>query len=356
MAKRVSRKPIIVAVLCASVIAGGIFVWSLYQAPADGDGVLFTIRGELSELWTLIKGPTLPEGFASGNGRIEAEEIDIATKFHGRVAEVLVDEGYTAEAGQVVARMDSESFQAEIREAKARVVQAEKQRNSTAALVRQRESECALAEKDLRRSRAIYGDDPGAIAIEQLDRDLAASLTTQAACVAAEAQVAEAEAAIGAAVAETERLQADLKDYVLKAPRHGRVLYRAAEPGEVLAPGGKVLTIIDLTDVYMTFFLPEKKAGKVAMGADARILLDAVPDLVIPAKVSFVAAKAQFTPKYVETRSEREKLMFRVKAQIDPALLKQHEPQVKTGVPGVAYVRLDPNVEWPEYLKVRVPE
>ena len=186
--------------------------------------------------------------------------------------------------------------------------------------------------------------------------DLAASLTTQAACVAAEAQVAEAEAAIGAAVAETERLQADLKDYVLKAPRHGRVLYRVAEPGEVLAPGGKVLTIIDLTDVYMTFFLPEKKAGKVAMGADARILLDAVPDLVIPAKVSFVAAKAQFTPKYVETRSEREKLMFRVKAQIDPALLKQHEPQVKTGVPGVAYVRLDPNVEWPEYLKVRVPE
>jgi len=351
-----SAKWITITVLLAIVVGGGVFAWKLYQQPAGTEGVLPGIREGLSEVWKLFQGPGLPEGFASGNGRIEAEEIDIATKFHARIAEVLVDEGDTVEAGQVVARMDAKSLEAELREAKARAVQAEKEQAHAAAIVLQRESECALAEKDLKRSRAIYGEDPGAIAVERLDSDTAAALTAQAACAAAEAEVAEAGAAIQAVVAETERLQADLDDYVLKAPRHGRVLYRVAEPGEVLAPGGNVLTIIDLTDVYMTFFLPEKKAGRVAIGADVRILIDAAPDLVIPARVSFVAAKAQFTPKHVETRTEREKLMFRIKAQIDPALLKKHEPQVKTGVPGVAYVRLDSNAEWPEHLEVRLPE
>jgi len=85
-------------------------------------------------------------------------------------------------------------------------------------------------------------------------------------------------------------------------------------------------------------------------------VIDAIPQYVIPAKVSYVASVAQFTPKTVETASEREKLMFRVKARIDPALLQQHLAQVKTGVPGMAYLRLDPQVEWPERLQTKVPQ
>ena len=96
--------------------------------------------------------------------------------------------------------------------------------------------------------------------------------------------------------------------------------YRVAQPGEVLGAGGKVLNIVDLADVYMTFFLPEQAAGRVALGQDVRIILDAAPQYVIPAAVSFVASTAQFTPKTVETASERQKLMFRVKAQISPEL------------------------------------
>ena len=119
------------------------------------------------------------------------------------------------------------------------------------------------------------------------------------------------------------------------------MLYRLAEPGEVLAAGGKVLTVLELTDVYMTIFLPTALAGRIAVGSEARIVLDAVPQYVIPATVSFVAARAQFTPKDVETRTEREKLMFRVKVRIDPELLTKYRDQVKTGLPGVAYVRLN---------------
>ena len=88
------------------------------------------------------------------------------------------------------------------------------------------------------------------------------------------------------------------------------------------------------------------------VGSEARIVLDAVPDYVVPAKVSFVAAEAQFTPKSVETRSEREKLMFRVRIRIDPQLLRDYRNQVKTGLPGEAYVRLDESIEWPDFLQL----
>jgi HlyD family secretion protein len=134
------------------------------------------------------------------------------------------------------------------------------------------------------------------------------------------------------------------------------VQYRIAQPGEVLGNGGKVLNLVDLGDVYMTFFLPETAAGRVALGSDVHVVLDAAPQYVIPAKVSFVASTAQFTPKTVETASERQKLMFRVKAQIDRELLRQHMKMVKTGLPGVAWIKLDPKAKWPTELEVKVVE
>ena len=164
-------------------------------------------------------------------------------------------------------------------------------------------------------------------------------------------QVVDANAAVDAARAAIESITADINDSVLKSPRDGRVQYRVAQPGEVLAAGGRVLNMVDLSDVYMTFFLPTAQAGRVAIGSDVRIVLDAVPQYVIPAKATFVADVAQFTPKTVETEEERQKLVFRIKARISPELLKKYILQVKTGLPGVAYVKLDPNAQWPPALQ-----
>ncbi len=155
--------------------------------------------------------------------------------------------------------------------------------------------------------------------------------------------------------ATVQRIQANINDSELRSPVDGRVQYRVAEPGEVLPSGGRVLNMINLEDVYMTFFLPDKLAGKVAVGAQARIVLDAFPQFVIPATVTFVSNVAQFTPKTVETAEERQKLTFRIKAQIAPELLHQYLSQVKTGLPGMTYVRLDPNAEWPSNLQIRIP-
>jgi len=332
--------------------------------------------------WTMTRPNGPGEGFVSGNGRIEATEIDIATKYAGRVVDIFAREGDFVKAGQVLAQMQIDVLNAQRDEARAQQQQAinavasaeamvkvrESDLAAAQAVVVQRESELDNAKRRLARSQTLSRE--GAASIQQLDDDQAAVRNTEAALAAAKAQVTAAESAIAAAKAQVTaarstvaalaatiaRIEADIADSQLKAPRDGRVQYRIAEPGEVLGGGGKVLNMVDLSDVYMTFFLPETVAGKVALGSEARIVLDAAPTYVIPAKVSFVASVAQFTPKTVETALERQKLMFRVKARIDPQLLEKHLKQVKTGLPGVAWLKLDPQAEWPQSLTVKVPE
>ena len=236
------------------------------------------------------------------------------------------------------------------------------------AVVRQRQAELDAARKRHARSATLVKRN--ALPQQTLDDDLARLQSAEAALAAARAQVSSAEASIAAAQsqaieaqsateaarASVERLQVDIDDSLLKAPRAGRVQYRVSQPGEVLGAGGKLLNLVDLTDVYMTFFLPGRQAGRVALGSEVRLVIDAVPQYVIPARVSYVASVAQFTPKSVETANEREKLMFRVKARLDPELLSKHLQQVKTGVPGMAYLRLDPDAEWPAHLTIKVPQ
>jgi len=311
-------------------------------------GVIVLLAAGLSTFLWLRHSTDTTEGIASGNGRIEAVEVDITTKYSGRLAEILAKEGDMVESGQVLANMDVQGLKAQIRQAEAEVRQARQKRNLAAAVIEQRKGELALSEKDLDRSRRLY--ESKAVALQKLQHDETAEQTAKASLEAARAQVADTEAAIEAAVAKTEEIKTHLEDNVLKSPISGRVLYRLAEPGEVLPAGGKALTLLDLSDVYMTIFLPTEQAGKINIGSDARILLDALPGVVIPATVSFVAPRAQFTPKEVETQTEREKLMFRVKVKIAPELLKKHVEKVKTGLPGVAYVRMDPNAQWPERL------
>lgn len=303
--------------------------------------------------WLVVMADGLPEGISASNGRIEAEQVDVATKYAGRIDEIRVDEGDFVTAGQVLAWMDDAQAKAEIAAATADVRRAEEQKAQAEAGIAQREAELDLARREL--SRAERLSKSGHIPAEQLDQRRAQARTAEAGLRTATANRAAAEAAIEAAKANLVRLQDMLDDTVLKAPRSGRVQYRLAEPGEVLAAGGRVLTLLDLSDVYMTIFLPAGEAGRLAMGDEARLVLDPIPDYVVPAHVSFVASDAQFTPKSVETREERENLMFRVKLSIEPELLARVEARVKTGVRGTGYVRTLAGTEWPEDLAVKLP-
>jgi len=129
------------------------------------------------------------------------------------------------------------------------------------------------------------------------------------------------------------------------------VLYRLAESGEVLPAGGKAVTIVNLEDIYMEIFLPSKEAAALKVGAEGRITVDYDSKRAIAGYVSFVSPEAQFTPKQVETRTEREKLMFRVKIQIPQDVAMQYVDRIKTGVRGVGYVKIDDNAVWPARLQ-----
>ena len=352
------QKTLTLLAIAVILVAGGAYAWKQWQASH------------------------VDLGLASGNGRIEATEIDVATKLGGRVEEILVSEGSFVKSGEPLARMQILSLQAQQKEAlagkdravhavaaaKAQVALRESDHAAALAQVAQRESELDNAQRRLARSETLTKE--GASSAQELDDDRARVRGAQAALKATQAQAAAAKAAIAAAQAEVtgsdssvaaamatvQRIDVELQDSTLTAPRDGRVQFRLAQPGEVLGAGGKVLNLVDLSDVYMSFFLPETVAGRIALGSDVRIVLDAAPNMVIPAKVSFVSATAQFTPKTVETASERQKLMFRIKARIDPELLQKHLNQVKTGLPGQAYVLAEPGAQWPAHLQVKLQE
>ncbi|MGE4318728.1 MAG: HlyD family secretion protein [Deferribacterales bacterium] len=292
--------------------------------------------------------PKPPVMFASGNGRIESTEADITAKIPGRLTEVLAHEGDMVAQGQLMARIDVDELTAKLNQAKAQVMQTIENKKYAEAVVKQKLSELSLAQKNYERAKNLYVNKN--ISLVQLQQAETNVDSIRAAIDASKASVVSAEAAINAAVAQKEAVEANLKDTELVSPISGRVQYRLMEPGEVIPAGGKVLVVQDLTDVYMTIFLPTEYAGKIDIGAESRIVLDALPGVAIPAKVSFISSEAQFTPKEIETQNEREKLVFRVKVRIDEALLEKYKEKVKTGLPGVAYVRLDKNAEWPQEL------
>ncbi|WP_454817297.1 HlyD family secretion protein [Labrys neptuniae] len=308
----------------------------------------------LRSIWNRNGKAALPADIASSNGRIEAEHVLIAAKLAGRVAQVLAEEGRTVEAGSVVARMDVSDLQAQFAGTQAQVRRAEKTIAEAEAALAQRESELVLAHQELDRASTLATRGYGTT--QQLDLRRSQLNVAEAAKKAAIANLDEANAAADAARAEVARVSSLVDDAVLTVPRRGRVEYKLVQSGEVVAAGAPIVTLLDLSDVYMTIFLPSRAAGRLALGDEARIILDAAPDYVVPATVSFVATDAQFTPKAVETADEREKLMFRVKLKIAPALLKQYEAQVKTGVRGVAYVRTRQTAAWPDWLVAKLPQ
>jgi HlyD family secretion protein len=292
---------------------------------------------------------SLPPGIAWSNGRLEANEIDIDTKFAGRVAAIMADEGDVVHAGQVVARMDTRDLEASLRQAEAQIAQSE---HSIAAALAEREqaaSQTRLTTQELQRARSLVSK--GFETQEVVDQRQTQFEVARAAYIAAQARVDSATAARNANVHSAEVIRVNIADSTLVAPREGPIQYRLANIGEVLGPGGRVFTMLEMSYVYMDIFLPTTEAGRIALGADARVVLDAQPGLPFPAKVAFVASHNQFTPKMVETKSERDRLMFRVRLRIEPELAKAQPALLRAGLPGTAYVQLDRQEGWPSFLQ-----
>jgi HlyD family secretion protein len=338
----------------AGGFSGGSLFVSTAQAQSKQQNPLEKARTTVETLINRLRGRDMPEGVVKTNGRIEATEVDVSAKYPGRLATLTVNEGDEVTAGQVVATISSPETEAQLRAAQAQVLKAKQTLAEAVALIAQRKSDVDFTKTDLERGTMLleHGNIPKQVVDQRRNKFEAA----EAMYTAATAQRDQADAAITAAEADVQRLQSILVDLTLVSPRSGRVQYRLARAGEVVAAGQRVLTILDLQDVYMTIYLAADDAGKLTLGDEARVIADPIPQYVIPATISFVATDAQFTPKSVETAEERQKLMFRVKLQGDPKVLDQYHRFVKTGVRGLGFVRTDPKIPWPDELAVKLPQ
>jgi HlyD family secretion protein len=321
--------------------------FSIVQAQSD-------LQSKLHTLIDKLRGTDMPAGIVKTNGRIEATQVDIAAKYPGRLESVMVEEGDEVGAGQIIAVISSHEYEAQLRGAQAGVLKAKQALAEAEAMIAERQSDQVAAKNDLQRGQDLV--EKGWMTKQVFDQRVNKAQSTDALLHAAEAARDQAQFAIKTSAAEVDRIEAILVDLKLVAPRSGRVQYKISQAGEVVNAGTRIVTLLDLHDVYMTIYLTAAQAGQLAIGDEARIIIDPLPQYVVPASVSFVATDAQFTPKSVETAEEREKLMFRVKLQVDPKVLEQYHTQVKTGVRGIGFARTDSSVHWPQDLAVKLPK
>jgi HlyD family secretion protein len=239
-----------------------------------------------------LRGLTMPAGIVRAEGRIEATQVDVSSKYAGEVVDVAVQEGDKVPAGQVIARLRSPELEAQLR----------------------------AAQSDLR-----------------------------------SAKEAQAQDAITTAEAKVEQIKSMISELTLVSPREGKVQYQLARAGDSVAAGAPIVTLIDLADVYMTVFLRAADASKLATGDEARLILDEAPDYVVPAAVSFVASNTQSAPKAVETKDDLAKLMLRVDLKIDPKVVETYYGKVETELRGAGFVRTRPDARWPAELQVKLP-
>jgi len=278
-------------IVAATCLASGVH----YAGETNHRGFVSSAQAQPEPIRRLIdwlRGLTMPAGIVKAEGRIEATQVDVSSKYAGEVVDVAVTEGDKVAAGQVIARLSSPQLEAQLQ----------------------------AAQSELR-----------------------------------SAKEAQAQDAIKAAEAKVEQIKSMIGELMLVSPRDGKVQYQLAHAGDSVAAGAPIVTLIDLSDVYMTVFLRPADAGKLAMGDEARLILDAAPDYVVPATVSFVASDSQVAPKAVETKDDLAKLMLRVDLKIDPKVVETYYGKVETGLRGAGFVRTRPEAKWPAQLQVKLP-
>ncbi|MDK3020161.1 HlyD family secretion protein [Pseudodonghicola flavimaris] len=311
-------------------------------------------EGSFEKLLQRFGGADRYENIVSSNGRLEAQSVEVATKYAGRLTAVTAHEGDIVEAGDVIGQIDDRDAKAKLTSAQAAVLSAKASKQMAEASVMQADSALSVARTNYNRIVKLHEE--GHAADSVLDDATNTLKAAEAALASSKAQVSSADATIAAAEADVQSLQISLDDLTIRAPIRGRVLYRLHEPGEVISAGASIITLLDLTQVYMNIYLPAPAVGPLVLNDEARIILDPVPQFVVPARITFIAPQSQFTPKSVETQEEREDLVFRVKLTIPHDLLEKFEDQVKVGVRGIGFVRTAAAAEWPDDLKVNVPQ
>lgn len=331
----------------------------------------------------------LPEGLIQANGRIEGDHVTVAGKYSGRIKNLLAREGDTVKAGQVLVQLDDPQVQARVEQASQAEVALEAQLKAAQtnlevlkkdvplsiaaaeagvaharAVVATAEAKEKQDRRDAERFRDLYAkgtadehrSEMADLALTVSGRELASAHTAH---TQAEKQLAHARlgwekikaeedslAALKARIKQAEAALAEaqsvLDDFQIVAPSAGTITTRLADTGEVAAAGSPLFDLVDMDRLYLKVYVAEKLVGKLRRGLPARIYIDAFPDRPFEAEVRYIASRAEFTPKEVQTPDERVKLVYAAKLY----LTENPDHRLTPGMPADAVIRWKETAPW----------
>jgi len=296
------------------------------------------------------------DGVITASGTIETIEVNVASKVSGQVESLAVEEGSRVEPGATLAAIDHATLDIQLRQAQAGVRLAEAQlallvKGARAEDIKQAEAalaqaEAALkpAEDDARRMRELVRtgsvtpkqaeDAEARLAVATAQRAAAAEALAKVRRLARPEEIRAAEARLAQAQAAADLLAKTIADCTVTAPIAGVVTHKAFERGELVAPGSTVVTLSELDDVHVMIYLTEKEMGRVRLGDSADVTIDAFPGRAFPGRITYISPEAEFTPKNVQTKEDRVKLVFGVKVEIE-----NKDGLLKPGLPADAAIR-----------------
>jgi HlyD family secretion protein len=298
-------------------------------------------------------------GVISASGTIEAVDVNVASKVSGQLQSLLVDEGTKVKPGDTLAVVDHASLDIQLRQAEAGVDLARAQlvllRNGARRediqqaeeALKQAQASLKVAADDARRMGELARtgsvtpkqkeDADARLTVAQAQESAAREALAKIRRLARPEEIQAAEARLAQAVAAADLLRKTIADCTITAPAGGVVTHKAVEAGELVAPGSTVVTLSELDSVYVMIYVTEKEMGRVRLGDSAEVKIDAFPNRVFSGKVTYISPEAEFTPKNVQTKEDRVKLVFGVKVEIE-----NKDGLLKPGLPADAAIRVAP--------------
>lgn len=299
------------------------------------------------------------KGIILASGTIEAIEVNVASKVTGEILEMAVGEGTRVKPGDKLALVDHATLDIQLRQAEAGVQLAEAQlallvkgaraediRQAEAAL-EQAEASFKVAEDDAKRMRnlaktgsitpKVLDDSEARLTVAAAQRSAAVEALNKIRRLARPEEIRAAEARLAQARAAVDLLRKTIADCTITAPAGGTVTHKAVEKGELVTPGATVVTLVDLDSVYVMIYVTEKDLGRVKLGDSSEVKIDAFPDKTFAGKITYISPEAEFTPKNIQTKEDRVKLVFGVKVEIE-----NREGLLKPGLPADAVIRVSP--------------
>jgi len=293
----------------------------------------------------------------TASGTIEAVEVNVASKVPGQILSLAVEEGARVRTGDILAAIDHATADIQLRQAEAGVDLARAQLvllkngarrediQQTEAALKQAEASLQLAAEDARRMRELFktasvttksrDDAETRLTIAEAQRSSAAEALSKVRRLARPEEIQAAEARLAQAEAARDLLAKTIADCTIVAPASGVVTHKAVEAGELVTAGATMVTLARLDSVYVMIYLTEREVGRVRLGDAADVEIDAFPGRPFTGRVTYISPEAEFTPKNVQTKEDRVKLVFGVKVEI-----ANPEGRLKPGLPADATLRV----------------